>query len=216
MNLIETSLDGVLIVEPKVFADSRGYFFESYNQALFEKLGLHYSFVQDNQSKSAFGTIRGLHFQRGEFAQTKLVRVLQGKVLDIAVDLRMGSPTLGQYVAVELSDENNRQLLIPRGFGHGFSVLSESAIFSYKCDNFYAPASEGTVRFDDPDLAIDWRIDRIRIKMPRIFRHIAGLRLSVISANRKIHDVACDRCQRASWFRTEITAWYIGCLCGSY
>ena len=160
MNLIETSLDGVLIIEPKVFADSRGYFFESYNQALFEKHGLCYSFVQDNQSKSAFGTIRGLHFQRGEFAQTKLVRVLQGKVLDVVVDLRMGSPTLGQHLAVELSDENNRQLLIPRGFGHGFSVLSESAIFSYKCDNFYVPASEGTVRCDDPDLAIDWRIDQ--------------------------------------------------------
>ena len=124
MNLIETSLVGVLIVEPKVFADSRGYFFESYNQALLEKHGLCYSFVQDNQSKSAFGTIRGLHFQRGEFAQTKLVRVLQGKVLDVAVDLRIGSPTLGQHIAVELSDENNRQLLIPRGFGHGFSVVT--------------------------------------------------------------------------------------------
>lgn len=159
MNLIKTSLDGVFIVEPKVFSDTRGYFFESYNQALFEKHGLFYSFVQDNQSKSAFGTIRGLHFQRGEFAQTKLVRVLQGRVLDVVVDLRMGSPTFGQHVSVELSDDNQRQLLIPRGFGHGFSVLSESAVFYYKCDNFYAPASEGSVRFDDSDLAIDWRID---------------------------------------------------------
>ena len=159
MNLIETSLDGVLIVEPKVFTDSRGYFFESYNQALFEEAGIYYSFVQDNQSKSVFGTIRGLHFQKGQYAQAKLVRVLQGKVLDVVVDLRMGSPTFGQHVAVELSGENNWQLLVPRGFGHGFSVLSETAVFSYKCDNFYAPESEGSVRFDDPDLAIDWRID---------------------------------------------------------
>ena len=159
MNLIKTVLDGVYIVEPRVFVDSRGYFFESYNQAVLEEAGLTYSFVQDNQSKSSYGTIRGLHFQKGEFAQAKLVRVLQGTVLDVAVDLRMGSPTFGQHVAVELSDDNNRQLLIPRGFGHGFSVLSETAVFSYKCDNFYSPSYEGSVRFDDQELSIDWQIE---------------------------------------------------------
>lgn len=159
MNFIETALEGVFIIEPKIFSDARGYFFESYNQSEFEKSGLYYNFVQDNQSKSSFGTIRGLHFQSGEFAQAKLVRVLQGKVLDVVVDLKLGSPTFGHHVSVELSDENNKQLLIPRGFGHGFSVLSDTAIFSYKCDNFYVPSSEGCVRFDDPDLAIDWQID---------------------------------------------------------
>lgn len=159
MNLIKTSLDGVFIVEPTVYSDDRGYFFESYNQASFERAGVFYTFVQDNQSRSAFGTIRGLHFQKGEFAQAKLVRVLERKVLDVAVDLRKGSPTFGQHVAVELSNENNRQLLIPRGFAHGFSVLSESAVFFYKCDNFYAPDSEGSIRYDDSDLAIDWQID---------------------------------------------------------
>ena len=126
MNLIETSLDGVYIVEPTVFIDSRGYFFESYNKESFKKAGLDYSFVQDNESKSSYGTIRGLHFQKGEFSQAKLVRVLEGNVLDVVVDLRMGSHTFGQHVAIELSGENKRQLLIPRGFGHGFSVLSET------------------------------------------------------------------------------------------
>lgn len=159
MNFIKTALEGVYIVEPKVFSDSRGYFFESYNQDEFEKSGLNYTFVQDNQSKSSYGTIRGIHFQKGEFAQAKLVRVLQGSVLDVAVDLRLGSPSFGKHVAVELSEDNNRQLLIPRGFGHGFSVLSETAVFSYKCDNFYAFSSEGSVRFDDTELAIDWHID---------------------------------------------------------
>ena len=159
MNLIETALDGVYIIEPTIFRDARGYFYESYNRNAFEKAGLHYTFVQDNQSMSSYGTIRGIHFQKGDFAQAKLVRALQGTILDIVVDLRAGSPTYGQHVAVELSEDNHRQLLIPRGFGHGFSVLSETAVFSYKCDNFYAPAHEGSVRFDDPELAIDWRID---------------------------------------------------------
>lgn len=158
MNLIETSLDGVYIIEPRVFSDSRGYFFESYNKESFKKAGLDYSFVQDNESKSVYGTIRGLHFQKGEFSQAKLVRVLEGAVLDVAVDLRMGSRTFGQHVAVELSGENKRQLLIPRGFAHGFSVLSETAVFSYKCDNFYMPDSEGSILFSDPELAIDWQI----------------------------------------------------------
>lgn len=159
MNLINTELDGVYIIEPTVFHDERGYFFENYNRDAFEKAGLNYVFVQDNQSKSSYGTIRGIHFQKEDFAQAKLVQVLRGTVLDIAVDLRAGSPTYGKHVAVELSEENHCQLLIPRGFGHGFSVLSETAVFSYKCDNFYAPAYEGSIRFDDPDLAIDWRID---------------------------------------------------------
>ncbi len=163
MNLIETMLDGVYIIEPKIFNDSRGYFFASYNRMAFEKAGLDYTFVQDNQSKSSYGTIRGIHFQTGEFAQAKLVWVLQGTVLDVAIDLRMGSPTYGQHIAVELSEDNHRQLLIPRGFGHGFSVLSEAAIFLYKCDNFYSPSHEGSIRFDDPELDIDWRVDMKKV-----------------------------------------------------
>ena len=159
MNLIDTALDGVYIIEPTIFRDARGYFYESYNRNAFEKAGLHYTFVQDNQSMSSYGTIRGIHFQKGDYAQAKLVRALQGTILDIVVDLRAGSPTYGQHVAVELSEDNHRQLLIPRGFGHGFSILSETAVFAYKCDNFYAQAHEGSVRFDDPELAIDWRID---------------------------------------------------------
>lgn len=159
MNFIETALEGVFIIEPRVFTDARGYFFESYSKAAFEAFGLRYDFVQDNQSKSSYGTVRGLHFQKGEYAQAKLVRVLEGRVLDVAVDIRRASPTYGQYVAVELSAENNRQLLIPRGFAHGFSVLSDTAVFAYKCDNLYCRESEGGIRFDDPTLAIDWRID---------------------------------------------------------
>lgn len=159
MNLIKTLLGGVYIIEPRIFGDVRGYFFESYNQKEFEESGLDYTFIQDNESKSLYGTIRGIHFQTGEFAQAKLVRVLQGSVLDVVVDLRVGSPTFGHHVAIELSDDNKWQVLIPRGFGHGFSVLSDSAVFSYKCDNFYAPAAEGSVRFDDTELSIDWRID---------------------------------------------------------
>lgn len=158
MNLIKTKLDGLFVIEPRVFKDARGYFFESFNQNNFLKAGLNYTFVQDNQSKSSYGTIRGIHFQKGDAAQAKLVRVLQGKVLDVAVDLRKDSPTYGQYYACELSEDNNKQLLIPRGFGHGFSVLSETAIFSYKCDNFYAPKEEGSIKYNDPDLKIDWQI----------------------------------------------------------
>ena len=162
MNFIKTAIDGVYIIEPRVFTDERGYFFESYSRAAFEAAGLHYDFVQDNQSKSSYGTVRGLHFQKGEHAQAKLVRVLEGTVLDVAVDLRRDSPTYGQHVAVELSAENNRQLMIPRGFAHGFSVLSETAVFAYKCDNLYCKESEGGIRFDDPTLAINWRIDMSR------------------------------------------------------
>ncbi len=163
MNFIKTEIDGVVIVEPRIFADSRGYFFESYNEAEFIKNGIPNRFVQDNQSKSSYGVVRGLHCQLGAHAQAKLVRVLQGRVLDVAVDIRTGSPTFGKHVAVELSDENQRQLFIPRGFLHGFSVLSDTAIFAYKCDNLYHPESEFGIRFDDPEIGIDWRIPADKI-----------------------------------------------------
>lgn len=159
MNFIKTELEGVYIIEPRVFTDSRGYFFESYNEREFQQNGLHYNFVQDNQSFSHYGTIRGLHFQKGEHAQAKLVRVIAGEVLDVAVDIRRNSPTYGKHVAVHLSGENQRQLLIPRGFAHGFSVLSETAIFTYKCDNFYCKEAEGGLCVNDPALGIDWQID---------------------------------------------------------
>ena len=159
MKISNTAINGVVIIEPQVFEDERGYFFESYNQAKMEEAGLKYNFIQDNQSKSCYGTVRGIHFQKGEFAQAKLVRVLEGTVLDVAVDLRKNSPTFGKYVAVELSAENKKQLMIPRGFGHGFSVLSKTAVFAYKCDNVYNKASEGGIRFNDPDIDVDWKIN---------------------------------------------------------
>ena len=156
MNVIKTDIEGVVIIEPKVFGDDRGYFFESFSQPLFDKLVRPVKFVQDNESKSKYGVLRGLHFQRGEHAQSKLVRVVKGRVLDVAVDIRKGSPTFGKYVAVELSAENHRQLFIPRGFAHGFSVLSDEAISLYKCDNLYAPESEGAIIWNDPEIGIDW------------------------------------------------------------
>lgn len=160
MNLINTDIDGLFILEPKVFGDSRGYFFEGYSRREFKRLtGLDPDFVQDNQSCSSRGVLRGLHFQKGDDAQAKLVSVVEGEVLDVAVDLRPGSPTFGRHCAVLLSGENKRRFYIPRGFAHGFSVLSEKAVFQYKCDNYYAPESEGAVAWDDPDLAIDWRLD---------------------------------------------------------
>ncbi len=165
MKIIKTVLKGVYIIEPRVFTDIRGYFYESWNQKAFEEAGLYYTWVQDNQSKSVYGTVRGIHYQKGKDAQAKLVRVLQGSVLDVAVDLRKGSPTYGKHVAVELSENNHRQLLIPRGFGHGFSVLSESAVFAYKCDSNYVPKSEGSVNFADKILNIDWRIDVSRASL---------------------------------------------------
>ncbi len=158
MNFIQTEIEGVVIVEPRVFEDARGYFFESYNEAEFVKNGITARFVQDNQSKSSYGVIRGLHCQRGEHAQAKLVRVLEGRVLDVAVDARAGSPTFGKHLAVELSAENQRQLFIPRGFLHGFAVLSETATFAYKCDNLYCKESEFSIRYDDPEIGIDWQI----------------------------------------------------------
>lgn len=159
MNFIKTKLEGVLIVEPQVFGDHRGFFMESWSKRAFEEAGLHYDFVQDNHSSSTVkGTLRGIHFQRGEKAQAKLVRCTQGAVLDVAVDLRPSSPTYQQWVAVELSAENKRQLLIPRGFGHGFVTLTDDVEFLYKADNFYAPEADGGIRWNDPDLAIDWGV----------------------------------------------------------
>lgn len=158
MNVIQTPIEGLVIIEPRLFGDDRGYFFESFNQREFEREVGPVTFVQDNESKSCYGVIRGLHFQKGEHAQSKLVRVVKGTVLDVAVDIRPGSPTFGMHVAVELSDENHRQFFLPRGMAHGFSVLSEEAIFQYKCDNFYCRESEGAIAWDDPDLGIDWRI----------------------------------------------------------
>lgn len=158
MAFIQTDIDGVVIFEPRVFPDSRGYFFEAYNEKLFRDNGIDAVFVQDNQSKSSYGVIRGLHFQKGEHAQAKLVRVIEGTVLDIALDLRKASPTYGRHVAVELSAENNRQLFIPRGFAHGFSVLSETAVFAYKCDNLYCKDAEAGIDLNDPALGIDWKV----------------------------------------------------------
>ena len=158
MKVIETDIEGVVILEPDVFGDARGYFFESYSQARFDAQVRPVRFVQDNESKSKRGVLRGLHFQKGRDPQSKLVRVVQGAVLAGAVDIRRGSPTFGRYVAVELSGENKRQFFVPRGFAHGFSVLSDEAVFQYKCDNFYAPQSEGAIAWDDPDIGIDWRL----------------------------------------------------------
>ncbi|KUK76839.1 MAG: dTDP-4-dehydrorhamnose 3,5-epimerase [Proteiniphilum acetatigenes] len=158
MNVLKTNIEGVLIIEPRVFGDERGYFFESYSQREFEEKVCKTLFVQDNESKSVYGVMRGLHFQKPPFAQAKLVRVVKGRVLDVAVDIREGSPTYGQYVSTELTGENKRQLFIPRGFAHGFVVLSEEALFQYKCDNYYAPGYEGAIRWDDPKLGIDWKL----------------------------------------------------------
>ena len=158
MNIIRTDLEGVLIVEPKVFGDARGYFFETWRQDAYAAAGIDCQFVQDNESKSAFGVLRGLHWQAAPHTQAKLVRVVSGAVLDVAVDIRRNSPTFGRHVAIELSAANKRQLFIPRGFAHGFAVLSQEAIFAYKCDNAYCPAAERGLRFDDPALHIDWRI----------------------------------------------------------
>lgn len=156
MKVIKTAIEDVVIIEPDVFGDARGYFFESYSQKKFDEQVREVKFVQDNESKSKYGVLRGLHFQKGKDAQSKLVRVVKGRVLDVAVDIRKGSPTFGKYVAVELTEDNHRQLFVPRGFAHGFSVLSEEAIFQYKCDNLYAPQSEGAIAWNDPAIGIDW------------------------------------------------------------
>ena len=163
MEFKETNIKGVYVIEPRVFNDARGYFFEVWKQSEFDEHIGKVTFVQDNESKSSYGVLRGLHYQKGALSQAKLVRVIKGKVLDVAVDLRRSSETFGQYVAVELSDENKRQFFIPRGFAHGFLVLSDEAIFTYKVDNVYAPQTEAGIRWNDPDIAIEWPIDLSKV-----------------------------------------------------
>ena len=159
MDYKETCIPGVFVIEPRVFNDARGYFFEAFKKDEFNEHVGEVDFIQDNESKSSYGVLRGLHYQKGEWSQAKLVRVIKGRVLDVAVDIRKSSPTFGQHVMVELSEDNKRQFFIPRGFAHGFVVLSQEAVFTYKVDNVYAPQAEAGIRFDDPDLAIEWPID---------------------------------------------------------
>ena len=177
MNVIKTKIDGLVIIEPKLFVDERGYFFESFNQRDFTSAVGNVTFVQDNESKSSYGVLRGLHFQLPPYSQSKLVRVIDGKVLDVAVDLRKSSPTYGQYVSVELTADNHRQLYIPKGFAHGFVVLSQQAVFQYKCDEFYHPEAEGAIAWNDPAINIDWQIPAEDI---------------ILSAKDKIHPVLQD------------------------
>ena len=158
MNIIRTEIPDVVIIEPRVFGDSRGYFFESFSEREFKEKVADVNFVQDNESRSCHGVVRGLHFQKPPHAQAKLVRVVKGRVLDVAVDIRKGSPTYGRYVEVELSEDNHRMVYIPKGFAHGFAVLSEDAVFQYRCDDYYAPEAEGAISWNDPDLNIDWRL----------------------------------------------------------
>lgn len=179
MNFIKTDIEGVWIIEPRRFGDARGYFMESFKKSEFDANVGPVEFVQDNESFSSRGVLRGLHFQKGEFSQAKLVRVSQGTVIDVAVDLRGGSPTYGRHVAVELSQENARQLFIPRGFAHGFVVLSDTAQFQYKVDNVYALQSEATLRFDDPVLGIDWRIPADQMLLSE--KDLKGMSLSEIT-----------------------------------
>ena len=160
MNVIKTDIEGVVIIEPELFGDSRGYFMESYSQSKFDGVVAPIRFVQDNRSHSRYGVVRGLHYQKEPYAQSKLVSCVVGKVLDVAVDIREGSPTYGKYVAVELSAENKRQLFIPKGFAHGFAVLSDEALFEYKCDEFYHPEAEAGIAWNDPNIGIDWRLPK--------------------------------------------------------
>ena len=176
MNVIQTGIEGLVLLEPKVFGDDRGYFFEVFNEREFAEKVAPVHFVQDNESKSRYGVVRGLHFQKGEHAQAKLVRVVKGAVLDVAVDLREGSPTWGRHFAAELTEENHRMMFIPRGFAHGFSVLSEEVVFQYKCDNLYCPASEGAIAWNDPSLGIDWRIPEKDVILSEKDRHHPFLR----------------------------------------
>ena len=171
MEIKQTAIPGVVLIEPRLFKDDRGYFFESFSQRDFNAQVREVHFVQDNESKSSYGVLRGLHFQKPPHAQSKLVRVIKGAVLDVAVDIRQGSPTFGQHVAVELTEESHLQFFIPRGFAHGFSVLSDEVIFQYKCDNFYAPQSEGALAWDDPDLGIDWKIPADRVILSEKDKH---------------------------------------------
>ena len=178
MHVVAEPLPGLLVLEPRVFGDARGYFFETYNARAWREASVDADFVQDNEAFSRRGVLRGLHYQRGEFAQAKLVRVMRGEVVDVAVDLRAGSPTYGQHHAVRLSGDNKLQFFVPRGFAHGYAVLSDEAVFAYKCDNFYAPASEGGLRWDDPQLAVDWGLSAGEVQvsekdavLPHLGRH---------------------------------------------
>jgi dTDP-4-dehydrorhamnose 3,5-epimerase len=178
---IPTPIEGLIVFEPRVFFDDRGYFFESYNERIWAEAGINTHFVQDNQARSTLGVLRGLHYQFGEMAQAKLVRVIEGEVLDVVVDLRPASATYGQWYGVRLSAENKRQMLVPRGFAHGYLVLSETAEFAYKCDNFYSKAHEGGLRYDDPQLRIDWEFDLTQVivsekdlELPYLGAHRAG------------------------------------------
>ena len=176
MKIIETSIAEVIIIEPHLFKDKRGHFFESFSQREFETKVRTVNFVQDNESKSSYGVLRGLHFQKPPYAQSKLVRVIKGAVLDVAVDIRRGSPTFGRFISVELTEENHWQLFIPRGFAHGLSVLTDEVIFQYKCDNFYVPQSEAALAWNDPDIAIDWRIPVDKILLSDKDRHHVRLK----------------------------------------
>lgn len=176
MKFIRTKIDGVFIIEPKVFYDERGYFFEAFKQEEFEQNVGKVTFIQDNESKSSYGVLRGLHYQKGEYSQAKLVRVIKGRVIDVAVDIRKSSPTFGQYVMVELNDENKRQFFIPRGFAHGFLVLSDEAVFTYKVDAAYAPQAEASIRFNDSDIAIPWPISEKEIMASQKDLLAGGLR----------------------------------------
>lgn len=171
INVIQTEIPGIVIIEPKIFGDSRGYFFESWSQKDFDNQVRPIKFVQDNESMSSYGVLRGLHFQKGYHAQSKLVRVVKGRVLDVAVDIRKGSPTFGKYVSCELTEDNHRQFFVPRGFAHGFVVLSDIAVFQYKCDNLYAPTEEGAITWDDPTLGIDWMIPAVDVILSEKDRH---------------------------------------------
>lgn len=176
MKFIRTKIDGVFIIEPKVFYDERGYFFEAFKQEEFEQNVGKVTFIQDNESKSSYGVLRGLHYQKGEYSQAKLVRVIKGRVIDVAVDIRKSSPTFGQYVMVELNDENKRQFFIPKGFAHGFLVLSDEAVFTYKVDAAYAPQAEASIRFNDSDIAIPWPISEKEIMASQKDLLAGGLR----------------------------------------
>jgi len=177
IEVVKTEIPGVLIIEPKVFGDDRGYFMESFNAREFaEKTGIDITFVQDNESKSRFGVLRGLHFQLPPFTQSKLVRVVKGKVIDVAVDIRKGSPTYGKYVACEMTEENKRQFFVPKGFAHGFCVLSEEAIFQYKCDEFYHPEAEGAIAWNDPDIAIQWPVEAENVVLSEKDKHHPNLK----------------------------------------
>lgn len=176
MELKETGIKNLYVITPYLIKDDRGYFMETFNKNFFSKMSLQYDFVQDNESKSSYGTIRGLHLQTGNFSQAKLVRVLEGEVLDVAVDLRVNSDTFGKHFSVNLSSENKKQLLIPRGFAHGFSVLSETAVFAYKCDNFYSKESESGIRFDDSTLNIDWKIPLEKILISQKDRELKSFK----------------------------------------